>query len=278
NVLLRNRPDGWEPVIIDLGIAKWLSEEAATTTGSVFGTPHYMSPEQFRDTKHVGPATDRYALAVLCYELLCGRPPFDGRSLPDLLHQHMNAPVPPLKIPSSTNPHEDGSTFHGSDQEFRGAPHLDRFMQKAMAKEPWGRYSSSAEQSRAFAEAAHADGLWAPPTQPKPLFEPLPMYTLEMSCQQDNQLERFDVREGPIVLGRHEACQFQVTSRRLSRLHACIFIHRGQLWLADLHSQNGTVYQGRTLAAGIPAPLPTDGSSASIRLYDREIVVRCVRG
>src|SRR5690606_9358590 len=40
NILLRNRPDGWEPGIIDLGIAKWLSEEAATTTGSVFRTPH----------------------------------------------------------------------------------------------------------------------------------------------------------------------------------------------------------------------------------------------
>ena len=104
------------------------------------------------------------------------------------------------------------------------------------------------------------------------------MPTVQFSSPQDPRIARFDVRQGPIVLGRHEACQFQVTSRRLSRLHACIFIHRGQLWLADLHSQNGTVYQGRTLAAGIPAPLPTDGSSASIRLYDREIVVRCVRG
>ena len=81
NVLLRSSVDGWEPVIIDLGIAKWLAQETATASGSVFGTPHYMSPEQCRDTKHVGPATDRYAVAVIIFELLAGRRPFEGRTI-----------------------------------------------------------------------------------------------------------------------------------------------------------------------------------------------------
>lgn len=278
NILLSNRPDGWVPVIIDLGIAKWLSEEAATTTGSVFGTPHYMSPEQFRDTKHVGPATDRYALAVVCYELMCGNPPFDGRNLPDLLQQHMNAPVPPLRVPIAAKPHDNGSTLHASDQQFRGAPNLDRFMQRAMAKDPRNRFSSSYEQSNAFAQAAMADGFWNPPDRPRPLFPPLPLPWVELSSPVDNQVERFDIGAGPVVLGRHEACQFQVTSRRLSRLHACVYSHRGQLWLADLHSQNGTVYQGRSMTPGIPSPLPPDGTPSSIRLYDREIVIRAVPG
>src|SRR5690606_14061022 len=79
NVLLRAALDGWEPVILDLGIAKWLAQDTATATGSVFGTPYYMSPEQFRDSKHVGPATDRYALAVMVFELLSGHRPFEGR-------------------------------------------------------------------------------------------------------------------------------------------------------------------------------------------------------
>ena len=277
NVLLRNVPDGWEPVIIDLGIAKWLTEEAATTTGSVSGTPHYMSPEQFRDTKHVGPATDRYALAVLCYELLCGRPPFDGRNLPELLQQHMNAPVPPLRVPLPTTNLDSASTLHASEQRVVGAPNIDRFMQRAMAKDPRARYSSSREQSDAFAQAAMADNLWRPPP-PQPLFSPLPMPTIQFSSPQDPRIARFDVRQGPIVLGRHEACQFQVSSRRLSRLHACVFTHRGQLWIADLHSQNGTVYQGRSMTPGIPTPLPTDGTKASIRLYDREIIIEAVPG
>ncbi len=276
NVLLRNVPRGWEPVIIDLGIAKWLSEEAATTTGSVFGTPHYMSPEQFRDTKRVGPATDRYALAVLCYELLCGRPPFDGRNLPELLRQHMTAPVPPLRVPLTAEPYEDGSTLHGSDQEFLRAPNIDLFMQRAMAKDPRERFTSSAEQSSAFRSAAIADGLWTPPTEFEPLFPPLSLPTLELSSSREERAERFDVLAGPVVLGRHEACQYQVASRRLSRLHACIFSHRGQVWIADLHSQNGTVYQGRSLTPGIPAALPSDGTQVSIRLYDREVLIRMV--
>ncbi|MFV8755871.1 protein kinase domain-containing protein [Nannocystaceae bacterium ST9] len=274
NLLLRNRPDGWEPVIIDLGIAKWLSEEAATTTGSVFGTPHYMSPEQFRDTKHVGPATDRYALAVVCYELLCGRPPFDGRNLPDLLHQHMNAPVPPLRIPLPGEPGEDGTTLHGSKQEFVGAPHIDRFMQRAMAKDPRDRFTSAAEQTDAFERAARSDQLWQPKAN-RPLFPALVHPLVELSSV-DEGTKQFDIREGPVVLGRHEACQFSLTSRRLSRLHACVFTHRGQVWLADLHSQNGTVHQGRSLTPGVPAPLPMDGTRTSIRLYDREILIRAV--
>lgn len=276
NLLLRNRPDGWEPVIIDLGIAKWLSEEAATTTGSVFGTPHYMSPEQFRDTKHVGPATDRYALAVVCYELMCGRPPFDGRNLPDLLHQHMNAPVPPLRIPMAGDVLEDGATLHGSKQEYYGAPHLDRFMQRAMAKDPRDRFTSSAEQADAFERAARSDQLWVPKAG-IPLFPALPNPYVELSST-DEGAKLFDIREGPVVLGRHEACQFALGSRRLSRLHACVFTHRGQLWLADLHSQNGTVLQGRSLTPGVPAPLPMDGTPVSIRLYDREVLVRAVPG
>jgi serine/threonine protein kinase len=275
NLLLRNRPDGWEPVIIDLGIAKWLSEEAATTTGSVFGTPHYMSPEQFRDTKHVGPATDRYALAVVCYELLCGKTPFDGRNLPDLLHQHMTAPVPPLRIPIAQDLPEDGATLHASNQHFVGAPHLDRFMQRAMAKDPRDRFTSAAEQTEAFERAARSDQLW----QPKagvPLFPLVTNAWIELSSV-DEGSKTFDISEGPVVLGRHEACQFSLTSRRLSRLHACVFTHRGQVWLADLHSQNGTVHQGRSLTPGVPAPLPMDGSRTSIRLYDREILIRAVR-
>ena len=57
-----------------------------------------------------------------------------------------------------------------------------------------------------------------------------------------------------------------------------MYTHRGQLWLADLHSQNGTVYQGRSLTPGIPTPLPLDGTVASLRLYDREILIQAVPG
>jgi serine/threonine protein kinase len=274
NVLLRNTSGSWEPVIIDLGIAKWLAHEAATATGSVFGTPHYMSPEQFRDTKYVGPATDRYALAVIAFELLTGVLPYDGRSLPELLHQHMEAEIPRLCV--RTVPSHRRATQSGDDvKETRPqhpTPALDAFMRRAMAKSPGDRFSSGREMADAFAVAAKQDGLWKPPEQLRPLFDPLTEPNIELA--HDGNMQRLDVRQGPVVLGRHEACQFVLASPRMSRLHACIYSHRGRIWIADLQSQNGTVYQGRQLTAGVPVPLRADGQLATMRLYDQDLTLR----
>ena len=274
NVLVRSCADGWEPVIIDLGIAKWLAHEAATATGSVFGTPHYMSPEQFRDTKHVGPATDRYALAVIAFELLSGRLPYDGRSLPDLLHQHMEAKVPDLVVPIRVP--RRGATVEGATEPAAGnhkCTALNVFMRRAMAKAPGERFSSGVEMADAFAAAAQSDGVWSPPITRAPLFAPLVRPRIEIT-QAGRPPQSFDVREGPIVLGRHEACQCIIASPRMSRLHTCIYAHRGRVWITDLKSQNGTQYLGRQLAPGVPVPLRTDGEAASMRLYDQELTIR----
>jgi serine/threonine protein kinase len=270
NVLLRNVENGWEPVIIDLGIAKWLAHEAATATGSVFGTPHYMSPEQFRDTKHVGPATDRYALAVIAFELLSGKLPYDGRSLPELLHQHMEAEIPPLRIPGRKRAR---NTVMEAGAEVLDTPQLDQFMRRAMAKNPAQRFGSGREMAAAFKTAAQADGVWEEPASIEPLFEPLVRPFLEV-VQATSGTKRYDMREGPVVIGRHEACQYVVSSPRMSRLHACMYQHRGRVWIADLQSQNGTQYQGRGLTVGVPVPLRADGEPGPVRLYDQELEVR----
>lgn len=277
NVILRVTPEGWEPVIIDLGIAKWLAHEAATATGSVFGTPHYMSPEQFRDTKHVGPATDRYALAVIAYELLTGELPYDGRSLPELLHQHMEAEIPALRIPVRA-PRRRASV-QGSDVSeivYASAPRLDAFMAKAMAKSPRDRFSSGREMTEAFKESGQADGLWQVPEAMPPMFDPLSLPRIKMT--HDGITREYDMREGPVVIGRHEACQFVLSSPRMSRLHACVYAHRGRVWIADLQSQNGTQYQGRQLTPGVPVPVRADGESSNIRLYDQDIAIVATPG
>ncbi|MBL4689191.1 MAG: FHA domain-containing protein [Nannocystaceae bacterium] len=279
NVLLRNVQSGWDPVIIDLGIAKWLAHDAATATGSVFGTPHYMSPEQFRDTKHVGPATDRYALAVIGFELLTGNLPYDGRSLPELLNQHMEAEIPKLAIPVNVVPGQRGETNPSTatlpGESFRSVPRLDEFMRRAMAKTPADRFGSGREMASAFKSTAQADGAWEEPTTVESLFEPLVRPMLELS-RVGEAPRKFDIREGPVVLGRHEACQFVVASARMSRLHACFYTHRGRTWVADLQSQNGTKYQGRQLTPGVPMPLRADGDVSSLTLYDQELEVRVV--
>lgn len=81
-------------VLMDFGIARHVAAARRTATGMTFGTPAYMSPEQVRG-EPVGPAADIYALGLLTYELLGGRPPFDGASA-YVMHAHAYDPPPPL--------------------------------------------------------------------------------------------------------------------------------------------------------------------------------------
>ena len=105
--------------LADFGIAKMLETSTGlTATGMVVGTPIYMAPEQAQG-RPATPASDRYALAVLAYELLSGRPPFDGESALALMHQHVTAPAPPLS-----------ASVHGLPAG------LDPLFEKALAKEP----------------------------------------------------------------------------------------------------------------------------------------------
>ncbi|MGE0710829.1 MAG: WD40 repeat domain-containing serine/threonine protein kinase [Planctomycetota bacterium] len=75
NVILR--PDG-APVLLDFGLARDLSAERLTQTGAVLGTPAYMAPEQLDGPREVDERTDVYGLGGVLYELLAGRPPFEG--------------------------------------------------------------------------------------------------------------------------------------------------------------------------------------------------------
>ena len=94
NVMLRS--DGAVKVL-DFGMAKVLRQGAVNlTTGiKIFGTPQYMSAERAHG-KAVGPAADVYALAVIVYEALCGRRPFDGAAAMEVLVKQCKEPVPPL--------------------------------------------------------------------------------------------------------------------------------------------------------------------------------------
>src|SRR5439155_7119723 len=86
--------------ITDFGLARELDDaEGQTRTGSILGTPSYMSPEQAFGLREVGPAADQYSLGATLYELLTGRPPFQGASIMETLEQvRGREPVPPSQL------------------------------------------------------------------------------------------------------------------------------------------------------------------------------------
>jgi serine/threonine protein kinase len=94
-------PGRWVPKITDFGLAKRLDVDSSQTqSGTLLGTPSYMSPEQADGQgRPITPAADIYALGAILYELLTGGPPFRGTSLLETVMQVVHQdPVPPRRL------------------------------------------------------------------------------------------------------------------------------------------------------------------------------------
>jgi serine/threonine-protein kinase len=136
NILLT--ADG-TPKIADFGLARRLEGGAGLTQSGVpMGTPNYMAPEQARGQTNIGPAVDVYALGAILYEVLTGRPPFQGETAAATMHQVIaHDPVPPSRL------------------NFKVPRDLETICLKCLQKAPPHRYASAqtlADDLRRFGE------------------------------------------------------------------------------------------------------------------------------
>ncbi len=145
-----NIPD--YPKVLDFGLAKVTERQmrpgsiVLTQEGMVFGTPEFMSPEQAQG-KTLDPRSDIYSLAVILYEVLTGKLPFNAKTPMEFIQKHV------LEIPISINERVEGMTFPVG---------LWEVLQKALAKRPDDRFQSAGEFALAletFAGAPVRSGL-----------------------------------------------------------------------------------------------------------------------
>jgi len=115
NVLLG--PDD-NPILADFGLAKLMeSSSIKSLTGVTTGTPAYMAPEQVTGSQ-VGPAADRYSLAVMAYEMLTGVLPFDEGGVMEVLYAQVHKePAPPSMLDHKLPPKVDAVIMRGMSKE-----------------------------------------------------------------------------------------------------------------------------------------------------------------
>ncbi|HEY5926621.1 MAG TPA: serine/threonine-protein kinase, partial [Kofleriaceae bacterium] len=147
-------PGGERTKILDFGICKLGDPECATTTqtGTMLGTPVYMSPEQCRGAGRVDYRSDIYSLGCVLFHMITGQPPFDCESVGDYIAAHLKEPAP---APTSIVPELP--------------PAVDVLIAMCLAKDPDARFKSMAELQHAIEEvlASLGDAGASMPAMPK---------------------------------------------------------------------------------------------------------------
>jgi serine/threonine-protein kinase len=153
------------PKVLDFGLAKVTEREMRpgsiilTQEGMVFGTPEFMSPEQAQG-KTLTPASDTYSLAVILYEVLTGKLPFEAKTAMEHIQAHVSAPPIPIDVRA-------GKAF---------PPLLWKTIERALAKEPEARFKSAADFALAMQAvligATEMPATLAPPPAPPPELAP----------------------------------------------------------------------------------------------------------
>ncbi len=130
--------------ITDFGIAKINATDQFTMTGTIVGTPHYMSPEQVQGQPVDGRA-DQFSLAVIAYEILTGEKPYTG--------DHLTTVVYKIVAEEPVAPHRLNPALAGA---------IENTLRKGLSKKPDQRYRTCQEFTEALERACAANKAWKP--------------------------------------------------------------------------------------------------------------------
>jgi serine/threonine-protein kinase len=119
------QPNG-QPKLMDFGVAK-IEASVMTTAGQILGSPSYMSPEQIAGENVTG-RSDLYSLAVVAYEMLTGQPPFQGKTITQVIYKVMHEAPPPPRLWNTALP-----------------ARYDDVFARALAKDPAARFPTAGE-------------------------------------------------------------------------------------------------------------------------------------
>ncbi len=144
NIMISERGSDLEPLakIADFGVAKFVSQEM-TQGGTMMGTPNYMSPEQIQGTT-VDARSDQFSLGVVVYEIFSGSKPFVAENLPALFYSICKQEPQPVQ---RLNPKLGGN--------------VDKVLQRALSKNPDGRYASCTDFTSALSTALEGSSEFA---------------------------------------------------------------------------------------------------------------------
>ena len=228
--------------IVDFGLARGRETVTLTQSNVFMGTAYYISPEQAESGRSADTRSDLYSLAAVLFEMLTGRPPFEGETAVDIVIKHMNA-----KVPSICHIRPDLPVD------------VDVFMQKAMAKLPADRYATPQEfiaaldqlQERIQTMPTDRPGYDSPKNNVGPVRPPAtPPKQARLVVVSSGQ--SIPLTGELMVVGRQDPIlgifpEINLPDKTVGRRHAYLRHQHGTYTVEDLNALNKTRLNGVTL-------------------------------
>jgi serine/threonine-protein kinase len=225
--------------ITDFGLARGRDTVTLTQSNVFMGTAYYISPEQAESGRSADTRSDLYSVATVLFEMLAGRPPYEGETAVDIVIKHMNEKVPSICRLRPELPME-----------------MDSFMQKALAKLPADRYATPQEFITVLEQLAQivprtarsdegnqvANKLPAPP----------PPTTREARIVVNSSGLVIPLNGDKMVVGRQDPTlgiypEISLADKTVGRRHAYLRNQQGTYTVEDLNALNKTRLNGVTL-------------------------------